>query len=247
MVVLKRPALRERRLIAGVVAAALLTGAASAQALPDWKGVWSPGEGNLFDPSAGAGGRVGVPGAGAVRNFPPYKPEWEEKYRKQLAITASGKSIDPTADCVPPGMPRVMTSPFALEFILEPEKVSIIREYQSQVIRIYTDGSKLPAEPEPTFNGASVGRWEGDTLVSETVGMRADTVYDRSMAPHSEALKVTMRLRKVDADTIENVMTMDDPVAFTKPWVVKRTYKRQPGWKMMEYVCEENNRNTVDK
>jgi len=199
----------------------------------------------MFDPSAG--NRVGVPGAAAVRNHPPYNPEWEARYQKQLAITASGKSIDPTAACVPPGMPRVMTSPFALEFIIEPEKVTIIREYQSQVVRIYTDGSKLPADPEPSFNGSSVGRWEGDTLVSETVGMREDTVYDRSMAPHSAALKVTMRLRKLDADTIENVMTLDDPVAFTKPWVVRRTYKREAGWKMMEYVCEENNRNAVDK
>jgi hypothetical protein len=194
----------------------------------------------MFDPLTGKNGNPNF-----EREYPPYKPEWEDKYVAALQLSKAGKPNDPTAACLPPGMPRLMTSPYALEVIVKPKQVTLIKEYQSQVRRIYTDGSPLPKDPDPTFNGYSVGHWEGDTLVAETVGMRGDTNYDRSGAPHSDKVHLVERIRLRDANTLEDQMTITDPVAFTRPWVVTRTYKREPGWKILEYVCEENNRNPV--
>ena len=220
--------------------------AAPARALPNWSGVWTPVEGNMFDPTAGRS--VGGEGSGpqSFREFPPYNAEWEAKYKKEVDLAMSGQPRDPTAACVPPGMPRLMTSPYPWEFVVLPDRVLILKEYQSQVRRVYTDGRKHPADPDPSYNGHSIGHWEGDTLVIDTVGMRGDTWYDRTGAQHSDKLHVVERMRKTDANTIELVLTMEDPVAFTKPWVVTRHYHREPTWEIMEFVCTENNRNILD-
>ena len=210
---------------------------ASAQA---WDGVWSPVENNMFDPS---GGRVD-PNFG--REYPPYKPEWEARYVATLQAAKAGKPTDPTAACVPPGMPRMMASPYAQELIVKDRQVTLIKEYQSQVRRIYTDGRKLPPDPDATFNGYSIGHWEGDTLVVDTSHMRGDTMFDRTGAPHSDQIRVIERMRLKAPDLWEDAITVQDPVAFTKPWNVTRTYRRQPTWDVLEYVCEENNRNTPD-
>jgi hypothetical protein len=212
-------------------------------ALPDWRGVWDPAEGNVFDPSAGrSADTVGL------REFPPYKPEWEAKYKKELANTASGHPRDPTADCIPPGMPRLMTSPYAWEFTITPDRVLFLKEYQHEIIRVFTDGRKHPVGDalDPSFNGHSIGHWEGDTLVVDTVGMRGDTWFDRTGAPHSDQVHVVQRMRKTGPDRIEDIMTIDDPVAFTKPWTVTRHYKRAKDYEIMEFVCTENNRNMTD-
>jgi hypothetical protein len=212
-----------------------------AHALPDWSGTWDPAEGNVFDPTAGRSAD-----AQGMREHPPYKPEWEAKYEKELALTAAGKPGDPTASCIPPGMPRVMTSPYAWEFVITPKRVYFLKEYQHEVIRIFTDGRKHPADPDPSYNGHSIGHWDGDTLVVDTVGMRPDTWFDRTGAQHSDQIHVVQRMRMTNPDLIEDKMTIYDPVAFTKPWEVTRHYKRAKNYDIMEFVCEENNRNTVD-
>ena len=211
---------------------------AAAQA---WDGVWSPIENNMFDPSKG-----GETNPNFGREYPPYKPEWEARYVKALEASAAGKPTDPTAACVPPGMPRMMASPYAQEMVVKDKQTLIIKEYQSQVRRIYTDGRRPPAELDHTYNGYSTGHWEGDALVVETVSMRGDTVFDRTAAPHSDQIHVVERMRLRSPDVWEDVLTVTDPVAFTGPWVVTRTYKREPTWEVLEYACEENNRNPVD-
>ena len=211
--------------------------------LPDWRGVWDPAEGNVFDPTAGR--RADDDG---IREFPPYKPEWEAKYKKELANTAAGRPRDPTAACIPPGMPRVMTSPYAWEFTITPDRVLLLKEYQHEIIRVFTDGRKHPVGDalDPSFNGHSIGHWEGDTLVIDTVGMRSDTWFDRTGAPHSDQIHVVQRMRKVAPELIEDKITIEDPVAFTKPWQVTRHYKKAHNYEIMEFVCEENNRNATD-
>ncbi|MEP7313987.1 MAG: hypothetical protein ABI859_15505, partial [Pseudomonadota bacterium] len=127
-------------------------------------------------------------------------------------------------------------------------QVTIIAEWSSQVRRIFTDGRPHPPEDEVeiTFNGHSIGRWEGQTLVVDTIGIRGDTSFDASPLQHSDAMRVSERIRLTDPKLLEAVITVTDPKAFTKPWVVTRHYKRGgPELQIMEYVCEENNRDII--
>lgn len=229
-----------RRLRASALAVMLcMMYGAALQAAPGdgWDGVWSPIENIMFDPSRGQ------LNPNIARMYPPYKPEWEAKYVAVIEAARRGKPADPTASCVPGGMPRIMANPYPQEIIVKPKQVTIIKELQTQVRRIYVDGRKAPESPDPTYIGYSTGHWEGDTLVVETVGLRGDTVFDRSGAPHSDQMRLVERMRLRSADVWEDQITIFDPVAFTKPWQVTRTYKRQPDWEILEYVCEENNRN----
>jgi hypothetical protein len=223
------------------IAFATLIGPA-AQAAPGdgWDGVWSPIENNMFDPSQG---RLDP---NFARMHPPYKPDWEARYVTALESARAGKPTDPTASCVPGGMPRIMANPYPQEIIVKAKQVTIPKELQTQIRRIYTDGRKAPGDPDRTYNGYSTGHWEGDTLVVETIGLRGDTVFDRTAAPHSDQIKVQERMRLKSKDVWEDQLTVIDPVALTKPWVVTRTYQRQPDWEILEYVCEENNRNALN-
>jgi hypothetical protein len=214
---------------------------AMAAALPDWSGVWAPIEGNLFDPASGSDANLD-----GAHDKVPYTAEYAAKYRYQLDETAAGRPRDPTAACLPPGMPRLMVVPYPFEAEIGRDRVVFLHEYQSQVRRVFTDRREHLPELDSSFNGDSIGHWEGDTLVIETVGLRADTVLDRTAAPHSAELKVEERIRKVKPDVLEDRLTLTDPKALTRPWTVVRTYKRRPDWRIFEYACQENNRNPVD-
>ena len=144
-------------------------------------------------------------------------------------------------------MPRIMTTPYPMEFVIQPDRVLILLEISSQVRRIYTDGRKHPTgdDLDPTYMGHSIGHWEGDTLVVDTVGMRGDTVFDVTAAMHSDQVHEVERIRRISPTQMQDIMTIEDPVAFTKPWVVTRLYDLKPTWQITEYVCEDNNRNPI--
>jgi hypothetical protein len=221
--------------------------------LPDWSGVWNPHERNLFDASSLAATEVKAKDTGSslfeasyMRMYPPYRPDYEARYLAVLKTTQAGISTDPTAGCVPPGFPRIMGTPYPLEFIVEPQRVTILFEAFGQTRRIYTDGRAHPADLDPTYNGDSIGHWEGDTLVVDTVGLRQDTVFDVTGAAHSDALHVVEHIRRLSQTTMEDRLLIEDPKALTKPWTVVRTFDLQPTWHIAEYVCEENQRNPVD-
>ncbi len=221
--------------------------AGAPQTLPDWSGVWNPAELNIFDPTAPRQAQNKQSSSAAyMREFPPYNAEWEARYQKALADNIAGKPTDPTAGCVPGGMPRIMTTPYPFEIVIEPNRVIILHEVSSQVRRIWTDGRKHPQDLDPTYMGHSIGHWEGDTLVVDTVGMRGDTVFDVTAAPHSNEIHVTERIRRIGPTKLEDRFVVEDPVAFIKPWLVVRTYNLKPDWEIQEYVCEENNRNPIN-
>jgi hypothetical protein len=220
---------------------------APVQTLPDWSGIWNPHELNIFDPTAPRQAQNKKNSSAAdMREFPPYNVEWEERYKKLLADNLAGKPTDPTAGCVPGGMPRIMTTPYPFEIVTQPNRVLILHEVSSQVRRIWTDGRPHPADLDPTYMGHSIGHWEGDTLVVDTVGMRGDTVFDVTAAPHSDKIHVTERIRRLSPTKLEDQFVVEDPVAFTRPWRVVRTYDLKPDWQITEYVCEENNRNPIN-
>ena len=89
--------------------------------------------------------------------------------------------------------------------------------------------------------GHSAGKFEGDTLVIDTVGFNDKTWLDPMGLPHSEAMHVTERMRRVDHDTLENTYTIDDPKMYSKPWTASKIFKLKPDWEIKEYVCAENN------
>ena len=213
--------------------------------LPDWTGIWMGTGGNVFAPTKGAT-NANDPNA---RNYPPYKPEWEAAYKEFLdTVVSKGKFADPLTVGYPGGMMRMMTPARGLQFVLRPEQVWIVYE-RPDVRYIYTDGRPFPSPEElwPTFEGYSIGHWEGDTLVIETRSIRGGIPIDRTGAALSDSATVRERIRKVDARTLESQITIEDPVAFTRPWIVMKRYiKRDEDYPRMENVSSlENQRNPL--
>ena len=214
-------------------------------ALPDWTGIWTR-RGNLFDLSGG----VGNAGANEkARDYPPYKPNWEAAYSKFFKeVVLADKFSDPLTVGYPGGMFRMMTPARGLQFILRPEQVWIVYE-RPDVRYIYTDGRPFPSDDElwPTFEGYSIGHWEGDTLVVQTKSIKGGVPIDRSGMVLSDEASVMERIRKIDAKTLQHDITIDDPLAFTKPWQVQHRYvKRDEQYPRMENVSSlENQRNPL--
>ena len=200
--------------------------------LPDLTGVWEA-------PTVGRGGRGP---AAAPQPVPQLTPAYAAKKRDLDA-----RNLDDTeaANCLPTGMPAIMGHPYPYEFLLTPGKVTIVTEAYQQVRHIYTDGRPLPADPDPTFNGTSIGRWEGDALVVETIGFSPLTTIVRN-TPHSDKMRVVERFRLTAPDTMSVETTVIDPEALTTPWTTTRMLARHREWTIREYICEENNRNFLD-
>jgi hypothetical protein len=211
--------------------------------MPDWTGVWMQSDGTNFDPAVKRSGPAGT----GERQHPPFNAEYEKLYSDRLASAAAGKPLAEPG-CLLSGTPRIMRSPYPMEIAVTPKQVWITHEYKGEVRRIYTDGRKHPTgdDLEPSYHGHSIGHWEGDTLVVETVGLRGDTTIDSTSMPHSDALVVRERIRRVDNQTLQDEITLDDPKAMTRPWTVTRTYKLRPDWTIKEFICAENDRNPID-
>ena len=133
----------------------------------------------------------------------------------------------------------MMQATFPMEVLETPGQVTIIQEAFNQVRRIHLDADPIaPEDAEPRFSGHSVGHWDGDTLVVVTVGVK-DYVRFRDV-PHSDQMRIHERLKLLSPDMLQNEVTVTDPVYFTGPWTFKWLYRRAPGYKMLEYVCESN-------
>jgi hypothetical protein len=193
----------------------------------------------------GIGWTPGIP-PGRGQN-PPLTPAYAKIFQQHLADAARGKPTgDPTAACLPPGMPRIMTMTYPMEITMGPGRIMIYAEWDEQVRRVFTDGRPLPTDPDPTYNGESVGHWEGNFLLATTFGLRSETNLEASGLPKSDHTIVYERMWLADDDTLRDEVTLVDPVAFTRPWTVTKTYKRAPpDFKLMPYVCLENNRNPI--
>jgi hypothetical protein len=193
----------------------------------------------------GIGWTPGIP-PGRGQN-PPLTPAYAKIFDQHLADAALGKPTgDPTAACLPPGMPRIMTMTYPMEITMGPDRIMIYAEWDEQVRRIFTDGRPLSADPDPTYNGQSVGHWEGDFLLATTFGLRRETNLEASGLPKSDQAIAYERIWLADDDTLRDEITLVDPVAFIKPWTVTKTYKRAPpDFTLLPYVCLENNRNPI--
>jgi hypothetical protein len=233
--------------------------------LPDFNGVWERGgggapRGNQAAPAGAAGaapqrgggqgrgaaqapGRGGGAGGGG-RGGPSFTPQYEAL--RVAAASAPQPEDNSTGNCLPPGMPGIMGQPYPMEFLLTPGKMTIVIEAYTEVRHIYTDGRPLPEDPDPKFFGTSIGHWEGDTLVVETIGF-SDHVQHARGVPHGDKMKIVERFRLADPDTMTIETTISDPGVLTAPYTTSSTLKRHRNWTIAEYICEENNRNYVDQ
>jgi hypothetical protein len=159
------------------------------------------------------------------------------------------KSYDParfdyTGACLPMGWTRLMNTPMPMEIMQEPDRIAILFEAWQTYKVIPTDGREHPKNLDQTWQGHSVGRWEGDTLVVDSVGFNEKTRLDTVGHPHSDQLHVIERFTRADAKHIAYEVTVIDPKAYKEPFTNKRTFTLHPEWELMEYSCEENNKDT---
>ena len=154
---------------------------------------------------------------------------------------ANDDSRDPfLASCAPYGIPRLMNYVEPFEILQTPGRVIMLFEGGNALRQIWTDGRGHPADLDPSWMGHSIGHWEGDTLVVDTIGLTDKTWLDTAGHPHSDALRVTERIRRADHDTLENTLTFDDPKTYTRLWSSKIIYKLRPDWVIREdIVCED--------
>ncbi len=178
---------------------------------------------------------------------PPLQPWAMEIYKANREGTTSPndrgrEDLDPYSYCFPPGVTRSMVPhlrPF--EIVQFPDRVYILFEVDHWVRRIYMDGRGHPEGWPFGWMGHSIGKWDGDTLVVDTTGLNDRSWIDRGGTPHSDALHVVERFRRVAHDTLEIDFLFDDPKAFTKPWGAKKVYRLRPDWEVLEDIaCEES-------
>jgi len=176
-------------------------------------------------------------------NDPPLQPWAAARFQSAkpgYGPHASAESEDPILSCLPPGVPRILLMPFPMQIVQVPGEVIMIFEYDHFVRSIYTDGRQHPKELSPTWMGDSVGKWEGDTLVVDTVGFNDKTWLDMVGHPHSSALHVTERIRRTDHETLQDDLTIADSGAYTKPWTGQQIFQLKPSWHLGEHVCQDN-------
>jgi hypothetical protein len=148
---------------------------------------------------------------------------------------------DPIMKCYPPGVPRIyLIRAEPVEILQIPGRVVMLFEYDHFIRNIFTDGRQHPKDPNPSWMGDSIGKWEGDTLVVDSVGFNDKTWLDNDGHPHTEDLHVVERIRRVDHNTLTIDTTIDDPKAYTKPWSGHAVLELKPDWTLGEMVCEDN-------
>src|SRR5262245_32002056 len=218
---------------------------------PDMTGLWTQlapkgvGAGPVFDPEHTHYSPLQpVPGEARFGPIPgtyltnvPYNADYKRRYEQYVNDAMAGKARDTFAACVPYGVPRMLgDSPVPFDIVQAPEVMIWYNDYGRTERRIFLDGREHPKRTDaeyayaagPSYSGHSIGHWEGNTLVVDTVDMIVAN-FDETSAPHSGSLHMVERLRLIDTNTMENQITFTDPEAFESPWVVTRYYGRSSG------------------
>jgi len=222
---------------------------------PDLSGVWHVYSEPLDEKKRLFGSDIGV------ISVPGMEPDTISKYAVsilldykpgEIVLTPEGQRVVDqrrkdnedltTLHCLPMGTPLATLVSEVQKIVQTPGLILIMHELDGIPRQIYTDGRKLPANPNPTWLGSSVGRWEGDTLVVETVGLNDRVWLDISGHPRSEAMHMTERYRRRDVGHLDVEFTFDDPKYYNKPFTVKTTHLLQADTDILEYVCNENER-----
>jgi hypothetical protein len=167
----------------------------------------------------------------------PYQP-WAAALAKQR--TEQNAKDDPHVRCLPSNPPRSWALPHYQKILQLPGLIALLSEFNASYRQIFTDGRALPIDPQPSWTGYSVGRWDGDALVVNTTGFRDDLWLDMNGNPMTSAAKVTERIRRPNFGTIEVGFTLDDPKAYTRPWTVTLKQSLIVDSELVDETCLEN-------
>ena len=209
--------------------------AAKEQSAPpsnDLTGVWNALRGN-YDVASFAKGNPPMTAWGQAQ-FDAAKPSQGPR------TVSLAETTDMVYKCWPPGMPYIYLQLFPMKIIQTPKAVIELFEYDHTVRYIFTDGRKHPDDLTPTYNGHSIGHWEGDTLVVDTVGLNGKLWLDRVGHPDSDQMHIVERIHRVDDKTLQVDFTFDDPKSYLKPWTATMRFGLRPNWDILEDVCEDN-------
>jgi hypothetical protein len=219
---------------------------------PDLTGVWQAGstargsweEANSGTGLGGTGKNPSAPAVLSASDRPaaaekaPYQP-WAAQ--KVLESYKNRGVDDPSAQCLPPGIPRTSILGLYPTQIVQTPRLIVILYEQAHEHRIIPLNAKHPDDLVPAYMGDSVGHWEGDTLVVDVTGFNDKTWLVGTGTFHTDALHVTERYTRVDKDQINYDITMEDPNVLTKPWIIHTNLMLREGTRLQEYVCAENN------
>jgi hypothetical protein len=207
---------------------------------PDLSGIWDIEHNRPCPPDGCPDMRIGQEflniGWG-VKSGLPYQP-WAAKTVKER-IENNGKE-DPSTLCLATGFIKNHTSPLLSKIVQIPGLILVLSERNANYRQIFTDGRPLPSVDLPSFNGFSSGRWEGDTLVVQTIGFKDGLWLDHVGSPLTDAAKITERFRRVNYGKLEIEFTIDDPKAYTQPWTVKLNHSIVLDTELVDYNCLEN-------
>ena len=212
----------------------------TADGKPDFSGIWEPEMNRPCPPDGCADMKVPqefVDIGWGLKPPPPYQPWAAEAKRSRME--QNGKD-DPVSRCLPGGVVKLHTTPQLRKIIQVPGLLVSLNEMEATYRQIFTDGRPLPTIEMPSFKGYSTGKWEGDTLVVETIGFNDNMWLDRSGSPITDAAKITERYRRINYGTMEIEVTIDDAKAYTRPWTLKLTHKIVLDTDLMDYICVEN-------
>jgi hypothetical protein len=161
--------------------------------------------------------------------------EWSKE--QMLERRANGGREDPHTYCKPPNFPRAWTLPQYIKIVQTPSLIVMLHEFNAAYREVFLDGRPLPEDPNPTWNGYSTARWDGDTLVIETNGIRDDMWLDIQGSPITESARVTERLTRVNFGIMQVEIAVNDPKAYTRPWSVTIEMAAQVDTTMLEEIC----------
>jgi hypothetical protein len=221
---------------------------------PSFAGVYYPAQGEGGPPRPPP--RLGTPLPPPTRSSPtadgsqgrgPDAPQLTPEYLAKWNVIAKSRiagsyEYDNIANCLPPGMPAMMSAAYGMEIMQDEQKITFFSEHQDALRRVYLDGRKPSQQvlADPTYAGYSTGHWEGDTLVVDTVAITDKSFIDGS-SPHSAKMTVHERLRVVEPGVLEDQITVNDPEALTEPWHAVRRYRKAayPNDQLREFACAE--------
>lgn len=217
-----------------LLAASLMAGSAYGQsAPPDLTGVYWTTRYNA---------KIQIVGGGEL----PLTTAGKAAYDQNIAGLKDGAIEDEARKyCVPDGVPRVLATPYPFQIFQSPIQITMVYELNRQ-IRTLAMNRPLPKYEElaayPYYNGHSFGRFEGDTLVVESLGFNDKTFLDANGAPHTDELRTTERIRKINPSELEIIVTVRDPAFYTRDWQARFVYKLRPDVRLEDYICGEPHR-----
>ena len=250
--------MKRRAILSSILLSIFFSGLASAQWDPyPWKHVPRTPDGKIdlkAPPVRTSYGKPDLSGFWMPENPTKYLLNLAADMREQdIPLTAWGRQVyqeridnngvdHPGVSCLPSGIPEKDNIPDGLKLVQTEDLVLMLHESRTIYRQIFTDGRPLPKDPQPTWMGYSIGHWDKDTLVVETIGQNGRTWLDMKGLPGTESLKVTERFTRPRIGRMDIQVTIEDPKAYTKPWTVNMVWRLEPDTDLIESICEENNR-----